>query len=83
VALNHEGIMTYLTIDEEFQSMIPPLAPEELELLEASLLREGCRDPLVAWFETFETGWCKECEAVDKNQLFAGKEVEVFYEDGR
>jgi hypothetical protein len=35
--------------DEEFRSLIPPLADEELAALEASLVREGCRDPLVVW----------------------------------
>jgi hypothetical protein len=36
-------------IDPEFASLIPALAPDELARLEASLLAEGCRDPLVVW----------------------------------
>jgi len=36
-------------IDKEFQELIPGLAQNELELLEASLLAEGCRDALVTW----------------------------------
>lgn len=38
-----------LVIDPEFKSLIPPLAPDELAQLEASLLSEGCRDALVVW----------------------------------
>jgi hypothetical protein len=36
-------------IDAEFQSLIPPLAPDERGELEASLAREGCREALVVW----------------------------------
>jgi len=36
-----------LTIDPEFKALIPPLAPEELAQLEANILADGCRDPLV------------------------------------
>ena len=40
-----------LRIDDEFASLIPPLTAEELAQLEANILGEGCRDPLVAWAE--------------------------------
>ena len=40
------------TIDEEFKNLLPPLAPEDFENLEKSILRDGCRDPLVIWSET-------------------------------
>jgi hypothetical protein len=33
----------------EFQALIPPLGTEEAQLLEASLLAEGCREPLTVW----------------------------------
>jgi len=36
-------------IDKEFQSRIPKLKPSELAALEASIVAEGCRDPLVVW----------------------------------
>lgn len=39
-------------IDPEFARLIPPLTDAELERLEANLLAEGCRDPLVVWGET-------------------------------
>lgn len=38
-----------LTIDPEFQALCPPLKAEELAQLEASLLAEGCREPLCVW----------------------------------
>ena len=38
-----------LTIDKEFESLIQPLAPAELELLTEAILRDGCREPLSVW----------------------------------
>ena len=40
-----------LTTHPDLRSLIPPLTPEELAQLEANLLAEGCRDPLVVWQE--------------------------------
>ena len=40
-----------LRIDPEFQSLIPPLSKDEKAALQASILEEGCRDPLVVWVE--------------------------------
>jgi N6-adenosine-specific RNA methylase IME4 len=40
---------TTLTINPAFHSLIPPLIPEELAQLEANILADGCRDPLVVW----------------------------------
>jgi SAM-dependent methyltransferase len=39
-------------IDETLRDLIPPPRPEERAALEASILAEGCRDPLVVWGET-------------------------------
>ena len=36
-------------VDPEFKALIPPLTAEERQQLEANLLAEGCRDPLVVW----------------------------------
>ena len=36
-------------IDPEFRAIIPPLSAEELQQLEANLILDGCRDPLVVW----------------------------------
>ena len=38
-----------LTIDSEFQALIPALATDERDALEASILAEGCRDAIVVW----------------------------------
>ena len=38
-----------LTIDPEFRDLIPPLTGEELKMLEDSIVRYGCEQPLVAW----------------------------------
>ena len=41
--------MQTLQIDPEFQAIAPPLTPGELATLEASLLAEGCREPIDVW----------------------------------
>src|SRR5260370_8734990 len=38
-----------LRTDAELERLIPPLARAERELLEASLKKEGCREPLIVW----------------------------------
>ena len=38
-----------ITIDQEFRNLIPPLGTGELAQLEANILRDGCREPLVVW----------------------------------
>ncbi|WP_013334984.1 hypothetical protein [Gloeothece verrucosa] len=38
-----------IIIDEEFKALIPSLSLEEKEQLEANILAEGIRDPLVLW----------------------------------
>lgn len=45
-----------LKINPEFKSLIPPLSPNERAHLEANILREGCRDPLVVWNKTLIDG---------------------------
>jgi hypothetical protein len=40
-----------LLIDPEFQNLIPALLPEEFAQLEANILRDGCKDPLLYWAE--------------------------------
>ena len=38
-----------LAVDPEFRDLIPPLNEEELKLLEASLVADGCESPLTVW----------------------------------
>ena len=45
-----------LEIRTEFQNLIPPLSLEELNGLEDSIKKEGCRDPLVVWNNTIIDG---------------------------
>jgi len=45
-----------LIVDAEFKSLIPPLTEEEYELLEQSIIAEGCRDALVTWNDTLLDG---------------------------
>ena len=41
--------MQEIIIDEEFRSLLPELDEETFSLLEESLLKHGCRDPLILW----------------------------------
>lgn len=41
--------MTDIRIDPEFQALIPPMRPEERAQLEANIVADGVRDPLVVW----------------------------------
>lgn len=45
-----------LSIDDEFQSLIPPLSCDEYERLEKSIIAEGVRDPIVTWNGTIIDG---------------------------
>ena len=43
------GNLMEIRIIEEIKKEIPPLTDEELHLLEASIVKDGIRDPLVIW----------------------------------
>ncbi len=45
-----------LEINEVLEHVMPPLQAKELELLEKSILTDGCRDPLVVWNGTIVDG---------------------------
>lgn len=64
--------MHNILIDSEFQAIIPPLSAEERAQLEANLLADGCRDPLVVW----------PCATFDI-RLDGGATQTLRYEDGR
>lgn len=38
-----------IKLKKEFNKLIPPLQPEEYILLEESIKKEGCRDPILIW----------------------------------
>lgn len=46
----------HIQIDPEFKALIPPLSTEELAQLEANIIKDGCRDPLVLWGEILIDG---------------------------
>lgn len=50
------GFCLNLTIDNEFQALIPQLTDKEYQNLEESILNEGCRDSLVLWNEIIIDG---------------------------
>lgn len=45
-----------MKIDAEFSGLIPPLGAEELQQLEANIIADGCREPLVIWNGTLIDG---------------------------
>jgi hypothetical protein len=48
-AARDDGPAKALRIDKELAALIPPLSQDELANLEASLVAEGCREPLAVW----------------------------------
>ena len=44
-----DKVLRTLIIDPEFRDLIPPLTDEERNMLEASILKEGCETPLTIW----------------------------------
>ena len=49
VHLYYNMFMTVLMINKRFEELLPPLSIEEFSQLEANILAEGVRDPLVVW----------------------------------
>lgn len=45
-----------LNIDDDFRSLIPPLADDEYRRLERSIIAEGVRDPIITWGGTIIDG---------------------------
>jgi hypothetical protein len=48
--------MQTITIDTEFQALIPDLTSEERTQLEANLVADGCLSPLIVWDNTLIDG---------------------------
>jgi 16S rRNA G966 N2-methylase RsmD len=44
-----KGLSMAIVIDAEFKALIPPLSADERVQLEANIVADGCRDPLVVW----------------------------------
>ena len=45
-----------IKVDQEFEALIPVLTADERSQLEANLVSDGCRDPLVLWGNTLIDG---------------------------
>ncbi len=45
-----------LSIDPEIQGLLPPLRDSEKEMLEESLLKDGCLEPILVWGDTIIDG---------------------------
>lgn len=45
-----------IKINPAYKSMIPPLSAVEYEILEKSIIEEGCRDPITLWLGTIVDG---------------------------
>jgi hypothetical protein len=48
--------MVKLKINPKYRDLIPPISKEEYDLLEGSILHEGCRDAIVTWNDTILDG---------------------------
>jgi len=75
-----------LKVDQEFRSLIPPLTSEEYNLLQATMIKEGCRHPLVVWDGTLIDGHnrymvCKEhhIDFAIEEKTFATREDAVIW----
>lgn len=49
-----------VVVDDEFRALIPPLRKDEFAQLQANIIADGCRDPLVVWLSKPEKH-CHKC----------------------
>jgi len=66
-----------MEIDNEFRNYIRPLSNEEFEKLEASILSEGIRDPLVVWQGILLDGYHRYKIAQEHGLEYKTVEVEL------
>jgi len=68
--------------DKEFSGLVPKLADEEYKQLEANIIKEGCRDPLVLWKGILLDGH-NRYEICQKNNIkFETVEIKLDSRDG-
>ncbi len=65
-----------IQIDEEFKNLIPPLQKAEYTQLEANIIEEGCRDPIVIWDNIIIDGHNRYKICTDNNIKFKTQKVE-------
>jgi site-specific DNA-methyltransferase (adenine-specific) len=61
-------------IDNEFRALIPPLSADEYAQLEANIIADGCRDPLVVWDGTLIDGHNRHKICAEHGIPYATKE---------
>jgi len=68
--------MKRLNIDNEFKTLIPPLASDEYDQLAKNLIDEGCRDALVVWNDTILDGHNRYSICLENKIPYAVKEMD-------
>lgn len=63
-----------MKIDNEFRALIPPLGADEYAQLEANIIADGCRDPLVVWGGTLIDGHNRHKICTEHGIPYATKE---------
>ena len=63
-----------MKIDNEFRALIPPLSADEYAQLEANIIADGCRDPLVVWDGTLIDGHNRHKICTEHGIPYATKE---------
>jgi len=71
--------MQQIIVDPEFKALIPPLSVEERAQLEANLLADGCRDPLVVWVQPAPEPGTHKCYAHDEGKCDLVPEDDVWH----
>ena len=71
--------MQQIIVDPEFKALIPPLSAEERAQLEANLLADGCRDPLVVWVQPAPEPGAHKCYAHDESKCDLVPEDDVWH----
>ena len=66
--------------DPEFERFVPPLNPKERELLEESILREGCRDAIIVWNGVILDGYNRYAICIKHDLPFQVRSLQL---DGR
>ena len=70
--------MRELKINTKLQNMIPPLSEDEFGILQESIVKEGCREPLIIWDGTIIDGHNRFNICVENNIDF--KTVDMVFD---
>lgn len=70
-----------LKVKDKFKKLIPPLGEEEYQQLEANIIADGCRDPIVIWNGTIVDGHNRYEICGRHNVTFATTNIEFDDDD--